>query len=439
MSLADSLSRFGRFTAPALPTLKPVESTINRILQRWPDIVAKTPERDRETLVQRFRRHLETDDWEEVTLSFVTRVGRILFDPDFRDRVDLSHLLRFFLAETRVSTRPSFLNAMAAIYLDTYEPSASHSVALGDALQSAKSRLGARWQMLLRSCPGFFDGRTAHEAVARLMREMADPFVELQEIGLRRPHGAGLMDHAHITFIKEIRPRLGTREGVDRLIGWIKPDGQAARTGGVIETIEALLSPWLEKDCPPDLRDHLVESLIAFYGDPRLSGATRWAGVGRRHQDLMLRWLTRADMGFFIGVVNATQNSHMWPPRRDFWMRLYDQRRIEAAWVAFSPSAAEYARRHLLKDQRSDNERRFGKQIAGGTRSNTSLLIMKIGRKIVVDGCHNYKTHIFDESDPRAPRLFQARYDCEDIRLNSPRSKAHNAIRNWSQWVELNT
>lgn len=63
------------------------------------------------------------------------------------------------------------------------------------------------------------------------------------------------------------------------------------------------------------------------------------------------------------------------------------------------------------------------------------LLIMKIANQIVVDGCHNYKTHLFGINTRIAPKLFQAEYDCEDIRLRAPRSRAHLSVDSWMDWV----
>jgi hypothetical protein len=63
------------------------------------------------------------------------------------------------------------------------------------------------------------------------------------------------------------------------------------------------------------------------------------------------------------------------------------------------------------------------------------LLIMRIGNKIVVDGCHNYKTHIFGANEPTAPKLYQATYNCEVIMHKSTLSKTHY-ISTWQPWVE---
>ena len=65
---------------------------------------------------------------------------------------------------------------------------------------------------------------------------------------------------------------------------------------------------------------------------------------------------------------------------------------------------------------------------------------MKIGNKIMVDGCHSYRTHVFDIADPMAPKLFEEGYDCDEIMRAADRrtlrvSKSHYPIASWSRWV----
>jgi hypothetical protein len=105
-------------------------------------------------------------------------------------------------------------------------------------------------------------------------------------------------------------------------------------------------------------------------------------------------------------MVTATQNNHMWAPRRDFWLALFEEGRISEAWVAFGSAAREYARNNLMRSGATDINKRFGRQQDRG--GNTSLLIMKIGNKTVVDGCHSYKTHIFSRDEDAAPQLYSA-------------------------------
>jgi hypothetical protein len=138
-------------------------------------------------------------------------------------------------------------------------------------------------------------------------------------------------------------------------------------------------------------------------------------------------------MRFFCDVITETQYHHQWPPRRDFWLRLFDERRIDEAWVAFGDAAREHAKRHYKGTGAFDVDKRFAKQLGRG--GGTSLLIMRIGNKIVVDGCHNYKTHIFGANEPTAPKLYQATYNCEVIMHKSTLSKTHY-ISTWQPWVE---
>ena len=60
---------------------------------------------------------------------------------------------------------------------------------------------------------------------------------------------------------------------------------------------------------------------------------------------------------------------------------------------------------------------------------------MRIGNKIVVDGCHNYRTHIFNRDDPKAPKLYGSQYYCDDIMRYSRNAKSHSSIPVWRDWV----
>jgi hypothetical protein len=141
-------------------------------------------------------------------------------------------------------------------------------------------------------------------------------------------------------------------------------------------------------------------------------------------------------MKFFCDMVTATQDSHMWGPRRDFWLKLHKDNMIDEAWVAFGSDALRYAKQNLIREGRTDVGRRFARQLDRG--GSTSLLIMRLGNKIVVDGCHSYKTHIFRQDDTQAPKLYQTSYYCDRIMRTSKNSKSHLSIFNWSQWVLQN-
>lgn len=205
------------------------------------------------------------------------------------------------------------------------------------------------------------------------------------------------------------------------------------KQSGAVEAINAVLSPWKDTEASAEDIEYITENLTGHYGDPRVRDSGVWAGVAPELTAVVVRWLTGQNIRFFLKVVSHVESSHMWEPRRRFWLALHDNGDIDAAWVALSRSGAEVAGQWL--DRRSDrNNVRFGHQTARGSRSNTSLLIMKIGQKIVIEGSHNYRVHIFKEGSRGTPRLWEETYDCEQIRL-TPGAETRAHIGDWQAWV----
>ena len=363
---------------------------------------------------------------------------RLAIGRERRERPDLAQTRDFLYVEIAASTSETFLSGLLRAYLDSYAPKGAHTTALATALGAAAPRMSATARLLLEAIPELMDPVSGPDRLAARMSKMSDPYTELLRLGVRNPHGGGFMDLAHLSLTSLVRPHLSERNLIDWYIRWLRPSGkEEARNSGAVPAIEALIHPWLEKTPEDKLRSYLVETLIELYGDPRIKSGGVWGGIDERYMAIVHRWLTREDMRFFTGVVDATQKDAMWPPRRDFWLKLYDEGLIDAAWAALSKEGFEYARQHLMRQDAKNAYTRVGYQQA---RQNTSLLIMKIGNKIMVDGCHSYRTHVFDIADPMAPKLFEEGYDCDQImraadQRASGASKSHSSIPSWSRWV----
>ncbi len=430
MSLSKALSQKRQFNSPALPSLNPLMSRTERIMARWPDVVANPPEKDREKLVAMVRDRLDRDEWKDTKLSLITSAGRALFDEERRDRPDLAELREFYYRETRASTRAGFLGGMFSIYMDSFDAAADNTHKLAGALAEVTDRLGARWRMLLEAIPEMLSPNVVADAVARKMISMDDLWTGLQKLGIHSPHAPGLMNAVHLAYLIQIEPHLDTRIEMKRLIEWLKPEGRETKSAGAGEAISALLGHWVDRTPPADDVRYLTENIIGIYGDPRVQRGGIWSAVPDHRLAVILRWLTGENIRFFLDVVSAVERSHMWEPRRKFWLGLHSRGRVDAAWVAFGDTAEQEAK------QRGGGRGTlsFGRQTAGGSRSDTSLLVLKIGRKIVVEGSHSYKVYIFDETDRRAPALYQWRYDCEQIRL-IPGSKERKHAGDWQSWV----
>ena len=432
MRLEEATTKLSRFSPPAIPELRYIKAATQRVHDRWPDVSAELDSREREQLAIKLRDRVAQNDWSDARLSFVLAAARAVLDTERQEREDLEQVRTFLYDEVRASRSETFLSGMLAAHLESFAEGAKHTRSLAQALDAARSRMNLSSQQLLVEVPEILVASDGPQRLAVRMARMSEPFLELARSGLRDPHGPGFMERVHEALSAIVRPDLVSRDRVDWFLRWLQPPGRVARTSGAEQAIEALTHPWRETAPSDQLRSHLVESLIEMYGDPRIRAGGVWAGVDPTSMRVIHRWLTREDMRFFTGVVDAAQQDAMWPPRRDFWLTLYDEGVIDAAWVAFSSRAAAYAREHLMRQEARNADSRFGFQQA---RQNTSLLIMKIGNKIVVDGCHNYRTHIFNESDPMAPPLFQEGYDCDEIMRRAPASKSHSSIPAWGRWV----
>lgn len=438
MSLMDALEKAGELSPRSVPELRYLQAAAERVRERWPDVRVGETDQEREALAQKLRARVEREEWEGTRLSFVISAASAVFDPERRDREDLSETRNFLYAEIAASTSETFLSGLLRAYLESFEPKVSHTTSLAKGLKAALPRMSGGNQLLLAAVPELLNPTAGPKRLAERMAEMSDPFTELVRLGVRSPHGAGFMDHAHLALTALVRNQLSERDRIDWYINWLRPPGkEEGRTAGAEAAIEALIHPWLKRTPEDEFRSHLVETLIELYGDPRIKSGGVWGGIDEAYMAIVHRWLTREDMRFFTGVVDATQKDAMWPPRRDFWLKLYDEGKIDAAWAALSSQAFEYARQHLMRQGAKNAYTRVGYQRA---RQNTSLLIMKIGNKIMVDGCHSYRTHVFDIADPMAPKLFEEGYDCQEIMYASDKrqpvaAKSHSNIPSWSRWV----
>ena len=433
--LTDAFEGRNRVGRPPLPSLRSIEDAAQRVHERWPDVDAIDNPDEREQLARKLSGYIE--DWprnwpEDVRLSFVLSAASAVFDHERRGRSEFDSARNFLCAEIALQDSGTFLSGMLRIYLESFRPGASHSNALSEVLRKARKRMSGSAEILVSSLPAIFDVDKGPDLVGAKMLKMDDPFQDLRKLGFRNPHGEGFMDYVHIAFSEGVQDRLNEQDEIDRYLVWLRPSGGNVWERGAARGVEALTHPWLGKTPDDSIRSHLVETLIDMYGDPRIRRGGAWSGVGERYMRVIHRWLTREDMRFFIGVVDDAQHSHMWTDRRDFWLELYDEGLIDAAWAAFSTTAMQVARNSVHTGETRLGVDRFGWQ---QSRSNTSLLIMKIADKVFVEGCHSYETRVFDEDDDMAPELYQEGYDCEEIRIRATRSMRHRYISRWSEWV----
>ena len=435
MSLTEVLSRRHKpAVGSSLPNVNYVDASINRIFDRWPDVNPGEREEDQEKILKDLLNCLRNGEWLNVKMSFVILGFDIAFLPKYKNRSDVEEIINFALEELEATSKPSIVNALMRIYSSTFSLKSKNTNELGERLKAKSDLFNQKWKNILRYFPNYLVSDKAPESIADFMASTSNAWASLKRAGINDPFAAGIMDYVHEAYVKQLAPRLHEMTAIEELFEWLIPELGKHKTRGNVIVVEALLNPWLHKTPPEELRQYITENLISLYDDPRIR-PERWTAIEDRYKEILFNWLTKEDLRFFTSVVDSAQKDPMWGKRRDFWLKLYDEGLIDQAWVAFCPSAERFARQNLTSGRIGLSANRFARQIG---RSDTSVLILKIGSKIFVDGCQNYSTHVWNVSDPVAPRLFKSEYDCDlDLRVKSPfrRGKSHSSIPSWSSWV----
>lgn len=435
-SIRQLLNKLEPLRKRTLPPLDGIGRSVASILSKWPDAVRAPDDRDREKLALNMLFRVQNWKWEDITTQRVISAAVAVFDEDRRTRPDLAPVRSFYLSEIARREPGAFLDGMVGVYVDSFTPNSDHTRHLAKALALRAKDLGGRHRKLTEALPSLFLPDAAPLDLGRLMLASDDPYASLKQMGLSSPHTSGLAKAAQQVFIDRLKPDLAEPDARRQLFAWLTPESGPVLQTGAGPAVEALLSVWRDKVPPDALRNELSEQIIAAWNDPRLHTGGIWSGFDPDLKSILLRWLTREDMEFFCKVVSLSQKNHMWPPRRDFWLSMHDDGRIDEAWVAFSADAYDTAARMLGRQRNSAS--RFARQTGV---ADLSLLVMRIGNKIVVDGCHNYKTHIFEIGSSGAPKLYDLRYDAAKIRRASRLSYTHywsesRKLAAWEQWVE---
>ncbi|NLJ51364.1 MAG: hypothetical protein GX342_04335 [Alcaligenaceae bacterium] len=388
-----------------------LKKTTQKILDRY-DTPPRQIEKNPELLFETLKRKILNNDWHKVPMSFITHIASLIFSVTYRFRDDLSELRSFIIREISFSTRPGFLNPIMRIYIESYESGAKHTVALSKALKTVQKRLGANWQELLKNIPTLLDPVNAAEEVAKLMSQMNDPWHELRVMGLRQSHTSGVMEAAHLLFIKKISPSLRESSQIERLLAWLQPAGHPPLQTGAGTAIDAILNAWEGQDPPEELKQRLTDRITDIYGHPRVNRSSIWNEVSSTNETTFLRWLMGSDIRFLFKVLTEVESRHMWADREKFWWTLYEQGLIDEVWIAFNDDGYRTALNKLPEESRHKGHR-FAKQIG---EKDKSLLLMRIGNQIIIEGTYSFKIHAFDVQDEQAPKLYKGYYDVATIR-----------------------
>ncbi|MCX5568170.1 MULTISPECIES: EH signature domain-containing protein [Kaistia] len=430
MSLIDRLARLP--SAPSSPGLpERLVKAAERIRQRFGDRRPVKPDA-LDVLVDRLTQAIRQWDWSRLTEGEIAQVVRAWASRLVRVAADVED---FLLRELGRSTRRSLLGALCDGYFIGWVTQNARTAELAHIIQDRAAWLPKSWQIVFRATPESLDTNEGAVRLGRWLAVQSAPYRAVIERGIVTPHGPGFMSEVHGAWLAAL-PEPRDETTIRRMLAWIHPPGVPKLEGDRATAVVArLLRPWANTMPPKPLRTLLLDELIRNRGDPRRENEHFWAQVGEDGKRTMLRWLAGQRMEAFLDVVSRSEEKleagDQWPARRRFWMGLYEEGRIDEAWPSYGTDAQAIADQ-LARTTGDLTYSAYGRQLS---RKNTSLLIMRVGPHIVVEGSHNFRVHVFHHRENMPLALYQLRYDVDNFMLPDPHPDARRHVGNWMNWV----
>ena len=422
--LSEFLKQKRPFVWPSVPT-EPiaVRRAGENIRRRWPDIETVDPETDPETLALEMERRRRSGDWRDFYWLDVVRTACALLDSGlWRDR-RFARLFDFLLDQIGPGAgRPAngpYVRAMFRKYLDTFSPVSKATHGLAKVLKEHWPEADLPVGTLVHHFRIFDLDAAPPQTIAAYMDNQGEPFRALREAGMEAPHGAGLMQVAHLHFVSKLAPRIGNGDldAAEKLLDWLEPPihGNPLQGEGAGRAMDALLLPWRTHDPDPALKKLLETRLVRAYGDPRIKVAGAWSACSDEARRVMLKWLAGATIKVFFDIVTQADRSHMWSDRKSLWNDLYEEGRITQAWFALSHEGAVIARR--LDRGREGIGLAFARNKSRSAQDRQKcLLIMDVDGRWVVEGSHSFPTWVFPRRSLTTFRPYENSYTCDQFR-----------------------
>jgi len=203
--------------------------------------------------------------------------------------------------------------------------------------------------------------------------------------------------------------RLLTRPDADqslkRVLAFLAPKGalRFAEPKSRGEMARSLLRPWLAGEGEPEemIRFQIQDFLLDHLGDPRLK-AQRWQEAGEQATSLMRRWLTRASLKAFFGLISEHALDAHWRYREAFWSACLEKDATVEAWLALGTRIHASAR--AVEDLKGAYAR------LDGASGDQAVLLLRVKNLIFCEWSHNGKLRAWPADWSNAPRLERKSY-----------------------------
>ena len=190
-----------------------------------------------------------------------------------------------------------------------------------------------------------------------------------------------------------------------RILAFLAPKGSLrfAEPKSRGEMARGLLRPWLEAEDEPaePIRFQIQDFLLEHLDDPRLK-PQRWHEAGEPAINLMRRWLTRASLRAFFGLISDHALDAHWRYREAFWSACLEKDATIEAWLALGSRI--YASARAVEDLKRAYAR------LDGASGDQAVLLLRVKNLVFCEWSHNGKLRAWPAEWSNAPQLGRARY-----------------------------
>lgn len=417
--------------------LDPLDSAVTQILKKYGIEPVDWQASELIDRLEDFKRRLIENNWQKYPWHRASELFRAFFTSDCLEDPKWSVVSQTFLDTLAITDRKSLCRAAIEVYFHTYGQRSPQLLRLKEVLATKPVEeilLSARLVDDLQ----LFDTNRAHSLIAEDMMRNDKPYDVVKSWGVSSPHSKGLFEQAFADFLKLSQNDLAQYDELsyDRIMNWLRPDANSVPYASIGAGIDAIVMP-LETETDLQLRDKVEKFLISAFGDPRVEKGS-WASVPQRALRVVTKWLTSKSLKVFFDVISKYEGSHMWEPRKRFWMDLDERDWVDAAWVILNDDASAHAE-GLAKEHDDKSFTSHGR--CAFNAGEKCFFILKVGRVTIIEGTHDFAVRLFDQDAPRVPDLNRATYSREQIYEFPPVSAGqkvrHDPAQHWTQKVEM--
>ena len=410
-----------------------------RIRRRWPDVdVFDTSKCDAEQLALEMDHRREKNNWREFYWADAAYTASAFIDNELWKNKRFERLFDFLIEQVGSGGNRMYMRSLFHKYLETFSPAQTLTKRL-----AANFSTSGTWKEIdlpakLVNAYKVFNVNAAPERIAEDMLENPSPFDTLLQNGIKAPHSPGLMERAHEKFLARLAPQIKLQNdaAIEAMLEWLNPRmrDSVLHGKGAADAVNTILLACRRQEPNTQIKEKIKSRLIAAYGDPRLERTGTWAMCSEEAKKVILKWITGETIAAFFEIISQCEQSHMWADRRDLWIDLYKNNRITEAWFALSRRGAQIARDLAERTEAPSLENFAENRSSSGQDREKCLLIMQISGRWVVEGSHNFKTHIFQPGDTSSVTPYEDTYTCEQFR-HAARAERIWHYANWRNKV----